>query len=207
MSVRVAPHRKYKRNLDLFILITAHIILFPLWILLWTLIPLLIWLGDRGPIFFSQRRTGKLGQEFTILKFRTMTPNAEVNGLVWTIDGDPRITFVGKFLRRTALDELPELISVWKGDMSFVGPRALDCREQHKLELEIPGFERRLEVTPGLTGMAQIYDQHDLASEKIRYDLEYIDRMSLKLDIVLLLLSMKNTLLAKWDQRGGKTLT
>ena len=194
----------YKPWFDLSILLLAHLLLFPLWLLLWTLIPLLIWLGDRGPIFYRQRRTGKDGQHFTILKFRTMVPDADCQGPSWTTAGDSRVTPIGRLLRRTALDELPGVLSIWKGDMSFVGPRALDVEEQRVLEQQIPGFEKRLQMRPGLTGMAQVYDRADDAHDKFQYDQEYLLRMSPWLDIRLLVLSVWNTLAARWDQRGGK---
>lgn len=196
--------RRYKRSFDLSILIAAHAALLPLWLLLWTLIPVLVWLGDRGPIFFRQQRAGKDGKTFTILKFRTMVPESDTKGPAWTTEGDLRVTAVGKMLRRTALDELPGLLSIWKGDMSLVGPRALDVVEQQMLEREIPGFESRLQVVPGLTGLAQVHDKLDIASDKFRYDLEYIERMNFWLDLNLLLLSVRNTLLARWDRRVGK---
>lgn len=201
---KASKGRRYKRPLDLAILVLAHLTLLPLWILLWTLIPLLVWLGDQGPIFFRQQRAGKDGKSFTILKFRTMVPDSDRKGPAWTTDGDLRVTAVGKFLRRTALDELPGLLSIWKGDMSLVGPRALDVVEQQVLEQEIPGFEARLQVVPGLTGLAQVHDKLDIASDKFRYDLEYIERMSFWLDVNLLLLSVRNTFLARWDRRAGK---
>lgn len=194
----------YKPWFDLSILLLAHLLLFPLWLLLWTLIPLLIWLGDRGPIFYRQRRTGKDGRPFTILKFRTMVPDADRLGPSWTSAGDPRVTRIGRLLRPTALDELPGLLSIWRGDMSFVGPRALDVEEQKRLEQQIPGFEKRLRIRPGLTGMAQVYDRADDAHDKFLYDQEYLVRMGPWLDIRLLFLSVWNTLLARWDQRRGK---
>ena len=198
--------KPYKRWFDLTVLVLTH--LFPplllLWVLLWTLIPLLIWLEDRGPVFYRQKRVGKRGKVFTVLKFRTMVPNADRLGAAWTVERDHRLTRVGGFLRKTALDELPELLSVWKGDMSLVGPRALDVEEQEFLESQIQGFARRLEIQPGLTGLAQVYDRDDQAIAKLRYDLEYIQRASLWLDLKLLILSVRNTLLARWDRRGGK---
>lgn len=194
----------YKPGFDFSILIVAHLLLFPLLLILWTLIPVLIWLGDRGPIFYRQRRTGKDGRQFTILKFRTMVPDADRQGPSWTTVGDFRVTPIGRLLRRTALDELPGVISIWKGEMSLVGPRALDVEEQKRLEQQIPGFEKRLRIRPGLTGMAQIYDRVDDAHDKFRYDQEYLIRMSPWLDIRLLVLSVWNTLSARWDQRRGK---
>ncbi len=186
--------RAYKRLFDLAILVLAHVLLLPLWVLLWTLIPLAIWLEDHGPVFYRQKRPGKNGKHFTILKFRTMVTDADKKGPSWTIENDPRITRVGKILRKTALDELPELLSIWKGNMSFVGPRALPMQEQLLLEEQIPNFRDRLKLRPGLTGLAQLYDKADDANTKLRYDLEYIQHMSLWLDIKLMLLSVVNTI-------------
>lgn len=195
----------YKPWFDRTVLVLAHILLLPLWLLLWTIIPILIRLGDQGPVFYKQDRVGKGGRVFTVFKFRTMVPDAEDKGAAWTVDQDPRVTRVGKLLRRTALDELPELLNIWKGDMSLVGPRALDVEEQRSLEKLIDGFEGRLQVRPGLTGLAQIYDPKDDAYEKFHYDLEYLQRMSPWLDMKLLILSVRNTLGVKWDRRSGKT--
>ena len=196
---------RYKRPLDLTILVVFHIVLAPLFLLLWTLIPLLIWLEERGPVFYRQKRPGENGRSFTVLKFRTMVPEADQKGPAWTLEGDPRVTSVGRFLRKTALDELPQVLSIWKGDISFVGPRALPIEEQHHLEGLVPGFQERLRIRPGLTGLAQVYDRQDDARSKLRYDLEYIQRMSLLLDVKLILLSALNTLLGRWDRRSGKT--
>jgi lipopolysaccharide/colanic/teichoic acid biosynthesis glycosyltransferase len=195
----------YKSWFDLSVLVIAHVLLLPLWLLLWTIIPILILLGDRGPVIYKQDRVGKGGRIFTVFKFRTMIADAEDKGAAWTMDQDPRVTKVGKLLRRTALDELPEVLNIWKGDMSFVGPRALDVEEQRSLEKLIAGFEGRLQVRPGLTGLAQIYDPKDDAHEKFHYDLEYLQRMSPWLDVKLLILSVRNTLWVKWDRRSGKT--
>ena len=121
---------QYKRPLDLMILLFAHALLLPLWLVIWTIVPLSIWLEDRGPVFYRQRRSGKDGRVFIVHKFRTMIPDADLRAPAWTVPGDPRLTRVGQLLRRTALDELPELWSVLKGDMSFVGPRPLEEIEQ-----------------------------------------------------------------------------
>jgi len=175
-----------------------------MWLLLWTLIPIAIWLGDRGPIFYRQRRAGKDGKVFIVHKFRTMIPDADQMGPTWTTDGDHRLTRVGKILRKTALDELPELLSVLNGDMSFVGPRPLEENEQKKLEDQIPGFSQRLVVRPGLTGLAQVYDPADIAVDKLKYDLEYLEHNSAWLDGKLIFLSVLNSLGARWDRRSGK---
>ena len=201
------PRDGYKSWFDLTVLVLAHILLLPLWLLLWTIIPILILLGDRGPVFYKQDRVGKRGRVFTVFKFRTMVLDAEKIGAAWTMDEDPRVTRVGKLLRRTALDELPEVLNIWKGDMSLVGPRALDVAEQESFEKLIVGFEKRLQVRPGLTGLAQIYDSKADAHDKIHYDLEYLQRMSPWLDLKLLVLSVGNTLGVKWDRRSGKSGT
>ena len=121
-----------------------------------------------------------------------MIPDAERDtGAVWSTSNDPRVTQVGRILRWTALDELPQLLNIWKGEMSLVGPRAERPELHEKFVGEITGFERRLEVRPGLTGLAQV---------KGAYDLEYIQKMSLWLDVKLILISIRNTLLAKWDR-------
>ena len=196
--------KAYKRPFDLSLLLFGLVLLLPLWLLLWTLIPIAIWLGDRGPIFYSQRRAGKDGRVFIVHKFRTMVPHADLKGPAWTIEGDLRLTRVGKILRRTALDELPELWSILIGDMSFVGPRPLDENEQNQLEDQIPGFRQRLMVRPGLTGLAQVYDPADLAVDKFKYDLEYLEHISPWLDGKLIVLSVLNSLGARWDRRSGK---
>jgi lipopolysaccharide/colanic/teichoic acid biosynthesis glycosyltransferase len=196
----------YKRWFDISVLVIMHLALLPLWVMLWTLIPIVIWLGDRGPVFYRQQRAGKQGRVITVLKFRTMIPNADRIGPAWTMERDPRVTRFGRILRRTALDELPEIISILKGDMSLVGPRALDVGEHTMLQEEIPGFEERLRVLPGLSGPAQIYDRTDDANDKFRYDLGYLEEMSPWLDVRLLILSVWNTLGARWDRREGKIL-
>ena len=195
----------YKRPFDLTILIVSHAVLAPIWLALWGLIPLLIWLDDRGPIFYRQRRASKGGRQITVFKFRTMIPDADHLGPAWTVENDSRVTRVGRYLRKTALDELPQVLSIWRGHMSLVGPRALPTEEQRLLERRIPGFEGRLRIRPGLTGLAQIYNTDDRAESKLEYDLEYIRKMNPLLDIKLILVSVSSTLLGKWDTRGGKT--
>ena len=204
-SLGIASDR-YKSWFDITILMLANLLLFPLFLILWMAIPILIWLEDRGPVFYKQQRVGKDGLIFSVLKFRTMVKDADTLGPAWTTEGDPRVTKVGRLLRRSALDELPEVLNIWKREMSFVGPRALDVEEQRSLEQAIPGFENRLQVLPGLTGLAQVYDSADEAHNKFRYDSEYLQRMNPWLDMKLLILSVGNTFLVKWDQRRGKGL-
>lgn len=193
-----APGLRYKRPYDLAVLAGSHLALLPLWLVLWLGIPLAIWLEDRGPIFFRQCRIGKNGNEFVFLKFRTMVPDAESTGLV-TEDVDSRITKVGRVLRRTALDELPQVINILKGDMSFVGPRALPTQMHLDAVKEEPRFARRCEITPGLTGIAQIYlPRHCAPRRRLGYDLLYVKRASLWLDVTLMLSAVWNTLTASW---------
>ena len=201
------PNRgAYKRWFDISVLVLAHVLLLPLLLALWTIIPVLIWLGDRGPVFYRQRRMGKDGKTFDVLKFRTMVFDAEKQGPSYTTNDDPRITRFGRVLRRTALDELPEVISIWRGHMSFVGPRALEVNEYQSLEKMMPGFNNRLQVRPGLTGLAQVYDKGDDPFEKYRYDMEYLQKLSPFMDAQLMILSVWNTLAAGWDHRSGKVV-
>lgn len=205
-SLAIEFRTRYKRSLDLSVLFTSHVLLAPLFLLLWTLIPLLVWLEDRGPVFYRHKRVGQDGRAFTILKFRTMVRDAEKHsGAVWASNNDPRITRVGRVLRYTALDELPQLINILKGEMSLVGPRAERPELQQQFLGQVADFERRLQVRPGLTGLAQLKgDYNMLPSEKLRYDVEYIRCMSLWLDLKLIALSIRKTFFGQWDRRSGK---
>jgi lipopolysaccharide/colanic/teichoic acid biosynthesis glycosyltransferase len=180
---------------------------------LWFIIPLAIKAEDGGPAFYFQERVGKRGQIFKLLKFRSMIVDAEKEtGAVQATADDPRVLRVGRLLRATAMDELPQLINIFKGDMSFVGPRALRPQEREVLgnptvlEIDrIPGYDRRLRVTPGLTGLAQVYLPTDAPRrKKFRYDLLYIRRQSFGLDLKLIFLSFLITFRGKWEYRGKK---
>jgi lipopolysaccharide/colanic/teichoic acid biosynthesis glycosyltransferase len=141
-----------------------------------------------------------------------MITDAERDGAKQARAGDDRITSVGRWLRATALDELPQLWNIFRGDMSFVGPRALRPGEievrgdgRHELLEEVPGFEARCAVRPGLTGVAQIYASRDLPRrQKFRYDRVYITRQSLALDVRLIVLSFWITFRGAWETRGTK---
>lgn len=193
---------KYKRPLDIMVILVAHCIppLTLLWLLIWIIVPIAIWIHDRGPIFYSQQRIGKDGKLFLIRKFRTMIPDAEATtGVVWSHQNDPRITRVGKILRWTALDELPQLWNIITGDMTLVGPRSERPALHEEFLKRIPDFNLRLQVKPGLTGLAQIKGAYNLAPEqKLLYDLEYIAKMHLILDIKILILSAWYTINGKW---------
>lgn len=180
---------------------------------LWIIIPLAIKAEDGGPVFYFQERVGKGGRVFKLLKFRSMIVDAEKEtGAVQATPDDPRVLKVGRLLRATAMDELPQLVNILKGDMSFVGPRALRPREQEVLGNpdvlaidQIPGYDRRLTVTPGLTGLAQVYLPADAPRrKKFGYDLLYIRRQFFCLDLKLILLSFLITFKGKWEYRGKK---
>ena len=195
---------RYKRGFDLAVITFAHLLFFPVVLLVWTLIPLAIWLEDRGPIFYTQRRAGKGGRVFQLLKFRSMVKNAESStGAIWAGNDDARITRVGRFLRSRALDEVPQIINVWKGDLSLVGPRPERPELVARFVRETPAFARRLLVRPGLTGPAQVYGRYATRPrDKLRYDTLYIRKMSPWLDFKLLFMSVIVTVRAKWQARG-----
>ncbi len=147
--------------------------------------------SSRGPIFFKQIRTGKDRKRFLAIKFRTMIDNAEKNGAQWASKNDSRVTKFGKFLRKTRLDEIPQFINIIKGDMSLIGPRPERPEFIESLEKEIPYYNHRLLVKPGLSGWAQINYPYgasvDDAIEKLEYDLYYIKNRNLALDISIIL--------------------
>jgi lipopolysaccharide/colanic/teichoic acid biosynthesis glycosyltransferase len=143
-------------------------------------------LEDGGPVFYRQRRVGHDGEEFDLLKLRTMVVGAEKLGAGWAVNrGDPRITRVGRVLRRLSLDELPQFWNVLRGDMSLIGPRPTLA---YQVEQYTPRQRRRLEVKPGLTGWAQIHGRAKLPwDERIELDLWYVENRSAWLDLKILL--------------------
>ena len=180
---------------------------------LWLALAVLIKLEDRGPVFYTQDRVGRGGRRFLAMKFRSMRPDAEASsGPVQATAHDPRVTRIGRWMRKTAMDELPQLWNIFRGDMSFVGPRALRPGEIEAetdgtlVALEdVPGFEHRIRVRPGLTGLAQIYARRDIPRRhKFRYDRIYVERGSWLLDARLILLSFWISFLGTWEARGRK---
>ena len=152
------------------------------------IIAVLIKKDSKGPALFKQERLGKNGKPFTIYKFRTMVLNAEENGPQWADENDQRCTKFGRMLRKTRLDELPQLINILIGNMSIVGPRPERKCFYIEFEQYIPGFKNRMAVTPGLTGYAQVNGGYSLLpEEKIVYDMEYIAKQSIKMDLKCLL--------------------
>jgi lipopolysaccharide/colanic/teichoic acid biosynthesis glycosyltransferase len=168
---------------------------------------------DGGSVLFRQKRWGRHRQQFTVLKFRSMFVDADVvTGLRAATEGDERVTSFGRFLRATGLDELPQLINIWKGDMSFVGPRALAVDEPVVLKSgrvttyeRLPGFDERLQVRPGLTSPSTVYLPKDAAARmKFRHDLDYIANLSMRNDLKLIALSIWISLRGKWETRQSK---
>ncbi len=208
ISEALVKEPRYKRPFDLAVLVSAHLLLAPLWIALWIFIPLAIKLDDRGPIFYSQERMGRGGRRFKVRKFRSMVVDAEKGtGAVWASRNDRRITRVGRILRHTAMDELPQVLNVFAGDMSFVGPRPERPKLHEQFTAETPDFDKRLQVRPGMAGMAQVYGAYDLLpSAKLVYDLQYIRKMSIFTDAKLLILAGLNTLLGRWGRASGNSL-
>jgi lipopolysaccharide/colanic/teichoic acid biosynthesis glycosyltransferase len=181
---------------------------------LWGLIALAIKADTPGPVFYSQPRVGEQGRIFRAWKFRSMVADAERGvGPQQATENDPRVTRIGRLLRATAMDELPQLWNIFRGDMSFVGPRALRPDELEvrggtvpSVRLEaVSGFAERSSVRPGLTGLAQIYAPRDvLRRQKFRYDRLYIRRQSFGLDVRLILLSFWISARGTWEARRRK---
>ncbi len=179
--------RTVKRSLDTLISAAGLILAAPVMLL----IAIAIKLDSRGSVIFSQARVGMKGKNFTMLKFRTMKKNAETaSGPVWASEEDPRVTRVGKFLRATHLDELPQLVNVFKGEMSLVGPRPERPYFVNEFRKLIAHYDRRHCVKPGITGLAQIkrgYDQTiSDVRKKLKYDILYIKRMCPLMDLKVL---------------------
>ena len=191
---------RVKRIMDLVVAGFIGLLSFPLWIFA----AIAIKLQDGGPIFYSQERIGLYGKPFTVYKFRTMRTDAEKFGAQWATKDDPRITKIGKFLRKTRIDELPQLLCVLRGDMSMVGPRPERAVFISKLREEIPFYISRLKMKPGLTGWAQVRHHYDTSTEdvkiKLQYDMYYYENMSLLLDFQILVRTIYVVLTGKGAQ-------
>jgi exopolysaccharide biosynthesis polyprenyl glycosylphosphotransferase len=186
-----------KRSID--IIVSAAILVggLPLWLL----IALLIKLDSKGPVLYKQERVGKDGRHFKIIKFRSMVLDAESGGAQWAGRRDPRVTHIGRILRRLHLDEIPQVFNVLRGEMSLVGPRPERPVFVENLKKEIPLYSRRLNVRPGVTGWAQVKHKYDETLEdvrkKIEYDLYYIENMSLRMDFKIILSTVSHMLMWK----------
>ncbi|WP_239984954.1 sugar transferase [Sporolactobacillus pectinivorans] len=182
------PYLHLKRLADVFLAATGLVFAIPI-ILVFSI---LIVIETPGPIFYAQERLGKNGKKFLLIKLRSMRKDAEKAGAKWAAAHDPRVTGIGRIIRKTRIDELPQLFSVLKGDMSLVGPRPERPMFTEKFEREIPGFKSRLMVKPGLTGLAQVSGGYDLSPrQKLMYDLEYIRNLSPKLELEILLKTVR----------------
>ena len=198
-----------KRSFDLIVSGTGLLVFSPVSLL----IALAIKIDDGGPVLFPQERVGRNGRVFLAYKFRSMVVDAEkLTGAVQATANDPRVTRVGRVLRATAFDELPQLWNIFQGDMSIVGPRPLRPGEadttadgRHLPLSAIPGYQSRHRVRPGLTGLAQVHAARDLPrTGKFRYDLLYQRRAGFCLDLKLIMQSFWITVRGRWEHRGPK---
>ena len=188
--------RGVKRITDILISLVAIIICIPIWLI----VPILIKLTSKGPVFYRQIRFTKNLKEFKIFKFRSMYIDADPNKAA--LKGDDRITKVGKFLRASRIDEIPQLFNILKGDMSIVGPRALMHGDVDDRLKEMPEFRYRFNVKAGLTGLQQVRTNSGTPwNEKLKYDLYYISHHSLALDIKIIFLTIRTVL--KGDTATG----
>jgi len=181
--------RFIKRFMDIALSLIVLILTSPVLLI----VSLAIKIEDGGPVFYKQARITRGGKIFNILKFRSMIPNAEKDGKSQpAVDNDPRITKIGKIIRATRIDELPQMLNILKGDMSIVGPRPERIEHVQKYSQAIPEFDFRLSVKGGLTGYAQVYGKYNTTPyDKIRLDLMYIENYSLMLDIKLILMTIR----------------
>jgi len=191
-------YHNFKRLIDLSISIIILIAFSPFL----PLVILAVKFGSAGPIFFKQKRVGKNNLQFIVVKFRSMFIDAENNGAVWASKNDPRVTKFGKFMRKTRVDEVPQLINVIKGEMSLIGPRPERPEFVEELSVQIPFYKERLLVKPGLTGWAQVAGpayggSKEESLEKLQYDLFYIKNQSLGLDLSIVLKTIKTILTRK----------
>lgn len=171
---------------------TLILVVFSFAIFITLFFALLIVLESKGGPLYSQTRLGKDGQVFKMYKLRSMYTDADKNGPLWTLANDNRITKVGKFIRKTRIDELPQLWNILKGDMSLVGPRPEVPELKEQFEKVMPNFNDRLAVKPGLTGWAQINGGYELTpAETLDYDLYYIKNKSVLLDLKIMLTTVK----------------
>lgn len=198
-----------KRALDILFGGLGLIVSAPLWLVIGAAVKLY----DGGPVFYGQPRVGRGGRPFHVWKFRSMRPDAERGtGPLQAAENDPRVTPVGKVLRATAMDELPQLWNIFHGDMSVVGPRALRPGEIEAgsggeiVRAEaVAGFTERCSVRPGLTGLAQLYAPRDVSRRsKFRYDRLYVRRQSFALDLRLIAVSFWISLRGSWEHRERK---
>lgn len=189
-------YRKYiKRILDFIFSLIMLIILMPLMLI----IGLIIKIDSKGPVIFKQKRLGRDGKEFEIYKFRSMIVGAEKIGTgVYSKKGDNRVTKIGKFIRMTSIDELPQLLNIIKGEMSFIGPRPVLTYHPWKYEEYTEKQKKRFEVRPGITGLAQINGRKQVEwNRRIELDIEYVNKLSFMLDVKIFIKTIYNVILMK----------
>jgi len=195
-----ASQQIVRRLVSMLVALTALLICLPFI----PFIMLAVRLSSPGPIFFGQIRVGLRGRLFTVHKFRTMRKDAEAKGAVWATKNDPRITSLGRFMRKTRLDEIPQLWNVLRGDMGFVGPRPERPEFVQWLSSEIPYYELRHMIRPGITGWAQVRYQYGATLEetkkKLEYDLYYLKHLSLGLDLLIMFETIKTIVLRRGAQ-------
>lgn len=188
LSKHVEQYLYLKRAYDILLATTGIFFALPIVIIF----AILIVFETPGSPFYVQERMGKNGKRFKMVKLRSMRMDAEKGGAKWAEVNDPRITKVGSFIRKTRIDELPQLVSVLKGDMSIIGPRPERPFFTVKFNREIEGFANRLLVKPGLTGLAQVSGGYDISpQEKLQYDLEYIQNLTFSLEVKIILKTIK----------------
>lgn len=181
-------YKIFKRIFDIFFSLSGIIILWPVMVV----IAVMIAADSKGKVIFKQQRLGLLGEEFMMYKFRSMIINAEQNGPKWAQQDDDRVTKIGKFIRKTRLDELPQLINILKGEMSVVGPRPERAVFYDEFDTYIDGYRKRMLVKPGLTGWAQVNGGYFLGPEKkIVYDVEYMRNYSILMDFKIIAMTCK----------------
>lgn len=190
--------RVVKRLMDIGVSLAVLVIGLPFWLL----VALAIRLTSKGPVFYTQERVGKNGRVFRMVKFRSMFSDAEAkSGPRWADKDDPRVTPIGRILRRMHLDEVPQFINILEGSMSLIGPRPERPFFVEQFIKEIPLYRRRLNVRPGLTGWAQVKHRYDASMEdvrqKLRFDLYYIENMSIRMDIKILIHTFFRMITAK----------
>ncbi|WP_367366261.1 sugar transferase [Lentilactobacillus buchneri] len=177
-----------KRILDILFSLMLIILTFP--IVMVTVVA--VKCESHGPIFYKQVRVGLMGRKIVITKFRSMYMDAEKNGAQWAQKNDPRVTRVGKIIRKARIDELPQLLNVLKGEMSLIGPRPERPMFTEKFSHEFPGFEQRLRIKPGLSGYAQIHGGYDInPGQKAKLDCYYINHVNFKMDAQIFISTIK----------------
>tara|TARA_B100001996_G_C18646767_1_gene587711 strand:- start:969 stop:1583 length:615 start_codon:yes stop_codon:yes gene_type:complete len=191
-----------KRSIDLSFLIIGFTLLMPILLIVILLVVIFLFLEDGYPIFYTQDRYAKNKKQFKLYKFRSMIKNAEQQtGAIWASkDDDPRLTKTGKFIRKYAIDEIPQLVNILRGDISIVGPRPERPELYTKFSKGNLPYEKRLDAPQGLTGLAQLLGSYDtLPKNKLRYDLLYIKNQSVYLDIKIIFFSVLVTIIGNWQ--------